>query len=109
MKKLLIIFILSSFMGYSQVANIQVVHNCADAIAAEVDVYVNGMLQLSDVPFRMASPFTELPAGLALSVSIAPGDSSSVDDAFYTEVFNFSAGETYIIVADGIVHDVVEG
>ena len=105
MKKLLLSFfvLLISITAVAQDARVQVVHNCADDMAAVVDVYVNGLLAAPDVPFRTSSPFADVPTGVPVNVAIAPGDSTSVLDAFYMETFNLEAGETYIIIANGIL------
>ena len=105
MKKLFL-FVIALLLGLglqAQVARVQVVHNSADAMTATVDVYLNGMLTLPDVNFRTASPFTDLPAGVPLVLAVAPGDSTSVLDAFYTDTFMLEAGETYVIMAEGII------
>lgn len=104
MKKL--ILIVSFILSYSltaQDARVQVVHNCADAMAAIVDVYVNGLLAVPDVPFRTSSPFTDLPSGIPVNIAVAPGDSNSVLDAFYDETFNLDPAGVYIVVANGII------
>lgn len=84
-------------------ARVQVIHNSADMAAAVVDVYVNGDILLDDFAFRTASPFIDAPAGLPLTISIAPGNSTSADDSIYTIDTMFEDGETYIVVANGIV------
>ena len=106
MKKNLL-FILFALLGttvlYAQNARLQVIHNSADAAAATVDVYVNGIIFLNDFAFRTASPFETVPAGVPLSVAIAPGNSTSVADAIATFNYTLTDGETYVIVANGIV------
>lgn len=84
-------------------ALIQVIHNSADAIAAEVDVYINGVLTLNDFAFRTATPYVPVPSGVDLSVAVAPGNSTSVLDAIATFTYNLEAGQSYILVASGIV------
>jgi hypothetical protein len=84
-------------------AQLQIIHNCADLAAATVDVYVNGALLLDDFAFRTATPFVEVPAGVALDVAIAPGTSTSAADAIFDQSFTLAAGETYIVVASGTV------
>lgn len=102
-KQLLILHVfLLGIAGYAQTARVQVIHNSADALAATVDVYVNGMLTLDNVNFRTASPFTDLPAGVPLIVGVAPDDSTSASDSFYTETFTLTENETYVIIAGGI-------
>ncbi len=87
----------------AQTARVQVIHNCADAAAQTVDVYINGTMLLDDFEFRTASPFVDAPAGVPLSVAVAPGNSTSVADAIYTVNPTLTANEKYIVVANGIV------
>lgn len=84
-------------------ARVQVIHNCADAAAASVDVWLNSTLLLDDFSFRTASPFVDAPAGVDFTVGVAPPNSTSEGESIYTEVFNLTAGETYVLVASGIV------
>jgi hypothetical protein len=83
-------------------ARVQVIHNSPDDAAAVVDVYLDGEILFDDVAFRTASPFVDAPAGVEISVAIAPGTSTSVADAIATFPFTLAEGEKYIIVADGI-------
>lgn len=94
------------FVPLSQETNayVQFVHNCADPAADTVDVYVNSVLTFNDFAFRTATAFLPIPAGVALSVAVAPGNSTSVGDAVAT--FNgvqFNAGEKYTVFASGVV------
>ena len=84
-------------------ARVQVIHNSADLAAAVVDVYLDNTLLLDDFAFRTASPFVDAPAGTPFVVGVAPGNSTSAADAIYTETFTLADGETYVIVASGIV------
>lgn len=84
-------------------ADIQVIHNSADAAASLVDVYVNGTLTLDDFAFRTATPFVEVPAGVEIEVAIAPSTSTSVGDAIATFPYTLASGGKYVIVANGIV------
>ena len=81
---------------------LQVIHNAADPAAAEVDVYVNGALTLDDFAFRTATPFLDLPADTDLAVAIAPGSSSSADDAVFTQTYNLPEG-AYQLIASGVL------
>ena len=87
----------------TQTARVQVIHNSADAAAETVDVYLNETLLIPNFEFRTASPFVDAPAGLEIELSVAPPNSSGVEDAIYTASVTLSADETYIVVADGIV------
>lgn len=103
--KLLVIAIAMLFYGNvkAQNARIQVIHNCADLAAATVDVYVNGTILLNDFAFRTATPFVTVPAGVSLSIDVAPGNSTSSAQSIYNLTTTLAADETYVIVADGIV------
>lgn len=103
-KSIIFMFItLSTCVVYAQTARVQVIHNSADAIANEVDVYLDATLAIDDFAFRTATGFLDFPAGVQIDLSVAPGNSTSVNDAVYTAPVTLMANETYIVVADGIV------
>jgi len=112
MKNLLTTLLLSLFLVpvFAQsTARLQAIHNSADAAAAVVDVWLTtplGSTKLIDnFAFRTASPFIDAPAGVSITVSIAPSTSTTIADVIpglaYT--YTLTANETYVIVADGIV------
>jgi len=84
-------------------ANVQVIHNSADPDAYMVDIYMNGEILVPDFMFRTATPFVELPAGVDIEIAIAPGTSMSVEDALATYTYKLESGESYIIVANGLL------
>lgn len=83
-------------------AHVQVIHNCADAAAATVDIYA-GAAKLDDVKFRTATGFIPFETTSPLTVAVAPASSSSAADAIFTKNLSLQAGASYIVVADGIV------
>jgi len=91
---------------WNPTANVQVIHNSADALAAEVDVYLNGELAIDNFAFRTATPFLQLPAYDLLQVGIAPGNSDGAEDIIATFDYNLGADESYIVVASGLLDDV---
>ena len=105
MKKLLLVLIGGTFFASvnAQTARIQAIHNSADAAATTVDVYLDGNLLIDDFAYRTASPFIDAPAGVPINLAIAPSTSSSVADAIATFPFTLTEGETYVLVAEGIV------
>ena len=105
MKKSIIFLFLFTITGYfyAQTARVQVIHNSADAAAELVDVYLNETLLIPNFEFRTSSPFIDAPAGVEIELSVAPPNSTSVDDAIYTAPVTLTADETYVVVADGIV------
>jgi uncharacterized repeat protein (TIGR02543 family) len=83
-------------------ARLQLIHNAADLAAANVDVFVNGEIFKEDFAFRTASPFENVPAGVDLTIDIAPADAGIEGSVFQTTV-NLLEDEAYIVVANGIV------
>jgi hypothetical protein len=88
---------------HNPTARLQVIHNSADSAASTVDVYVNDELLLDNFAFRTATPFIDVPAGIALSIDVAPSTSTSSEDSIYNLTTTLTASETYIVVANGIV------
>lgn len=84
-------------------ARVQVIHNSADAAAAQVDVWLNDILLLDDFAFRTASPFVDAPAGVPIVVSICPPSSIDTTSAIAQFTYTLTDLNTYIIVANGIV------
>lgn len=105
MKKLLLTITSTMLMtaAIAQTARVQVIHNCADAVADEVDVYLNGSLLLNDFAFRTATPFVNITAGSAITLAIAPKNSASVADSVYSLTTTLTPNATYVAVANGIV------
>jgi hypothetical protein len=95
--------LLAATSAVAQTARIQVIHNSADAAAAQVDVYLNGSLLLDNFAFRTATPFTTVPSGVDLEVAIAPANSTNVSQALATFTYNLAQDETYLLIANGIV------
>ncbi|WP_156900377.1 DUF4397 domain-containing protein, partial [Flavobacterium filum] len=92
-----------SMTSMAQTARVQVIHNSPDLAAASVDVYLDGELLLDNFHFRTATPFVDVPAGVPISIDVAPSSSSSVNDGFYNLTTTLTEFETYILVANGIV------
>lgn len=86
-----------------EVARVQVIHNCADAAADSVDVYLNGTLLLNNFAFRTASQFVNAPVGVPVTLGVAPKNSTSVTDTIYSLTTTLRSDKRYIIVANGIV------
>lgn len=82
-------------------AKIQVIHNAADVSISTVDIYIMGMRQVDDFQFRSATAFRDIPAGIPLTVAVAPGNSTSASQKFYETTMTLEAGKTYIAIATG--------
>ncbi|MBD3233238.1 MAG: DUF4397 domain-containing protein [candidate division Zixibacteria bacterium] len=81
----------------------QLIHNSADPAAEFVDIYLNGELGIKNFEFRKATPFVDAPSDLPITVSVAPGNSNSVDDAIAEFEVILEAGQTYAAVANGVL------
>jgi hypothetical protein len=86
-----------------QLSRLQVIHNAADVAAGSVDIYLNGGLLLNDFAFRTATPFIDAPANADLNIGIAPANSTSVDDTLANFTANLVNGETYVVIANGVL------
>lgn len=92
-----------STTAFSQTARVNIIHNSADAAAAQVDVYLDTALTLDDFTFRTETGFIDFPADVEVVIGVAPPDSTGPGDAIATFPVTLMSGETYIVVADGIV------
>ncbi|MDG5768075.1 DUF4397 domain-containing protein [Balneolales bacterium ANBcel1] len=89
-----------------ETARAQIIHNAADPAAETVDIYVNGDLFVEALSFREATAFVDVPAGVALTIEIYPAGADPAGDAAYTlDGANFAAGETYTVIANGVLTD----
>ena len=81
-------------------AYLQVIHNSP---TPTVDIYVNGALFLDDFVFRTATPYVGVPAGVELTVGVAPATSTSADDVIANFPVTLENGKNYVAIANGIV------
>jgi hypothetical protein len=84
-------------------ARLEVIHNSADAAAAVVDVFVNGAELIPDFAFRTTTGFIDVPAGMPLSIEVAPDGAGLVGALPAIDIPFLGSGETYIAIANGIV------
>ena len=86
-------------------ARAQFIHNSADVDLGMVDVYVNGNLVIDNIQFRTASPYLDVAVGENVSVAVAPGNSSSASEAYFSAIQNFYSGRTYTYILDGVMNE----
>lgn len=79
-----LVSLLAVVTAYGQTAKVQVIHNAADPSAETVDIYVDPLKALDGFTFRTASPFVDLPAGIPITIAVAPASSMSATDALAT-------------------------
>jgi len=107
-------YVLSAFMlmmiGFSSAfaqngtANLQIIHNSPDPAVSSVDIFVNGDEFLTDVDFRAATAFTEVPAGVELNIQIAPAG-TGIDAAVGPFTYTLEEDENYVVIASGVVDE----
>jgi hypothetical protein len=90
---------------YDPKARIQVIHNSADTTSEVVDVWLNQTLLLDDFAFRTASPFIDAPANEQFTIAIKGADSQDPYNPLWADNYELTEGETYILVAEGIISD----
>lgn len=83
-------------------ALIQLIHNAADPSIAEVDVYVDGMLMFDGVGFRTATEFIPVFSEVTFNIAIVESGGNP-EDAFFNTDLMFGAGESYHVIASGVV------
>ena len=109
MTRFLLVFAVAIF-GFTATtlgqARVQVIHNSADDAAEVVDVWLNDILLIDDFEFRTATPFVDAPADVEFTISILPPNSTNPDSPIWTNNYTLADGETYILVANGIVNPV---
>ncbi|MCT4622501.1 MAG: DUF4397 domain-containing protein [Schleiferiaceae bacterium] len=93
-----------SLVTFAQNAKLQVIHNCADALADSVDVYLNGSLAIDNFAFRTATNYLSLPSGVPHVIGIAPKNSAGYADTLVTFTYTLAPGASYVAVADGLLN-----
>jgi hypothetical protein len=82
-------------------ARTQIIHNAPNPT---VDVYFNDARVLDNFAFRQATNIGLLPAGTPFTLSVAPANSTSVNDAIYDlDVPALQTGKVYTVMAAGVV------
>jgi hypothetical protein len=89
----------------AQTARVQIIHNCPDAAAATVDVWLDTTRIINNFNFRTASAFIDAPAGIPINIGIAVDTTStSASQAAVNFPITLMPNETYVVVANGIVN-----
>ncbi|HLP28369.1 MAG TPA: DUF4397 domain-containing protein [Candidatus Didemnitutus sp.] len=99
----LALVVFSAIAVSAQTAKIQIIHNAADPAAETVDVYANGEILINDFKFRTAFGYVEVPAGVPITVAIAPDTSTSAASKVFDKTFTLEAGQVYVAVANGLL------
>ncbi|MGL5890622.1 MAG: DUF4397 domain-containing protein, partial [Bacteroidia bacterium] len=85
-------------------ARAQIIHNCADAAAATVDIWLNDTLYANNISFRQASSWIDVPAGVPFDITICgPGSTDTTAEVVRFSYDSLAGGSKNTIVASGIV------
>jgi len=86
-------------------ARLQVIHNAADPAASVVDIYVNGGAEpfIDDFAFRAATPYVDVPAGVELTIGVAPGTSTGPGDVIAEFAVTLEPYGRYVAIANGVL------
>ncbi len=105
LKKLQLSILLTLFASahsYSQITKVQIINNIADVSTPVVDVWVNNVKVNPDLPFRMATAFTNYSTNTPFNIGIALAQSNNITDTFRSKTITLSPANEYIIVLNGI-------
>lgn len=83
-------------------ARVQLIHNAA---SPTVDIYANGEKIVDDFQYRTATSFFDILAETALTLAVAPANSTSAADAIESFLVLFEKDKTYIVTTSGIAGD----
>lgn len=103
MKKLTFfsLFLLMGIGAMAQMARVQAIHNCGDAGAASVDIYLDNTLLIDNFGYLQATPYIDAPAGTQFTLSVCAPNSTDTVGAIFKKNFTLMAGETYSVIASG--------
>jgi hypothetical protein len=87
----------------SEYARVQIIHNSPDLSVANFDLYVDNKLVKKDFNFRTSTPYLDLKALEPVRIDITPANSTSSAESIYNFTTTFNIGDTYILVANGIL------
>lgn len=82
---------------------VEIIHNSSDAAAASVDVFINGDEAVGDFNYRTSTGFITLPAGMPLSIDVAPANAGIGSSVGTFDIPFLSSKDSYVVVANGIV------
>ncbi len=83
-------------------AEIQFIHNSADAMLSTVDIWVNNGLIDDNITYKRASVYHTIPAGAEITVSVLPENSSSHSNPIVSKTLTPESGKKYVVFLDGI-------
>lgn len=83
-------------------AEVQFIHNSADALLSTVDIWLNDGLIDDDITYKRASAYHTISAGNQVTVSVLPSNSTSHETPIVSKQFTPESGKKYLVFLDGI-------
>lgn len=83
-------------------ARLQIMQNAADLLIDTLDVYMEGIKLIDDLPFRHGSEFLDVISKETIRLGFAPANSQSVLDTFHSVIVYLDSARTYLGVTNGI-------
>jgi len=84
------------------VAQLQIIHNSADLGINEVDIWINDKRFTSNLSFRTALPFTEVPAEIPQTIYVLTKGSTGTANPLASLTATFVNQQNYILIIGGI-------
>ena len=82
-------------------AGLQFLHQSPFAAVASVDVYINGVKTIDDVPFRQSTAFLTVPDGVPLRVDVVRGTATSAAAPLVSRTLTLAATDTAVVALVG--------
>ncbi|MEZ4389373.1 MAG: DUF4397 domain-containing protein [Candidatus Krumholzibacteriia bacterium] len=96
-------------LATAQTAAVQIIHNSPDPLAASVDIYLGDTLAIGGFGYLDATGVLDLPAGVEIVIGVAPGGSSGPEDILATFPVTLGDGESYLVMASGVLDPSLPG
>src|SRR5690606_28212627 len=83
-------------------ARVQIIHNSADHTLGNIDLWIDGNQWIDNLPFREATAYLDIPAGVPLRLGVAPENSAMVQDTLVSVELNLQPHDTLIVHVYGL-------
>lgn len=83
-------------------ARVQIIHNSADQTLGNIDLWIDGNQWIDNLPFREATAYLDIPAGVPLRLGVAPENSAMVQDTLVSVELNLQPHDTLIVHVYGL-------
>lgn len=94
------------FVTAQPTARVQFIHNSPDGTLNNVDLWIDGNQWFDNLPFREATPFSDIPAGQTINFGVGPENSHQVTDTLVNVTLTLQPHDTIIIHLNGTVSGV---